>query len=68
MAGDLVNPYPNSHFQQAMVSKKESIYGSHQRAPLGISHDQSSGLHQSINPVQFTFGIQTEKGEFIWKG
>lgn len=64
MARQLLNPQPNSLFRQRCFDKKENIYASHQRAPLGQSHDQTPGLPQRLNPTKFTFGIQTEKGRF----
>jgi len=69
MASELLNPAPNSMFKQATLNKKEDLYLSHQKAPLGTSHNQASGLPNGLNPTTFTFGIQTEKdgsaGELI---
>jgi len=61
-AKQLVNPQPNTLFHQRRLDKKEDLYSSHQRAPLGVSHDQSIGLPRGLDPVNFTFGIRTEKG------
>jgi hypothetical protein len=63
-AGELVNPQPNSLYRQRLLDKKEDLYASHYRAPLGVSHDQGIGLPRGIDRVNFTFGIRTEKGMF----
>ena len=34
-AGDLVNPVPKTAFRQRMEDKKESLYLSKKKAPLG---------------------------------
>ena len=65
VAGNLLNPQPISKFQQKKANKKESIYASHLRAPIGKSHDQKQGLPAKMNTDDFTFGIQTHKGKFI---
>lgn len=59
-SGELVNPYPKTLFNQRKLDRKEKIYASHVRAPLGVSHDQSHGLPKGLNRDQFTFGIPTE--------
>lgn len=64
MARDLVNPPPNTLFRQRLLDKKEDLYSSHQKGPLGKSHDQSHGLPNHLNPNAFTFGIRTEKDGF----
>lgn len=61
MAGELLNPYPNSLFRQRLMDKKESIYASHINGPLGKSHDQTPGLPSHLDKNRFTFGIRTEK-------
>lgn len=61
MARELVNPQPNSLFKQKLADKKESIYASHMKGPIGYSHDQRQRLPQGLNPNTFTFGIPTEK-------
>ena len=65
MAGDLVSPMPKSRFHQGLIERKESCYHTHQKAPLGTSHNQSPGLPMGLNPISVTFGIQTEKGWWI---
>jgi len=61
---ELVNPDPNSLFQQRTVDRREKIYASHIRAPLGISHDQGPGLPRGLDKEEFIFGIPTELGWF----
>lgn len=61
-AGELANPPPKTLFNQRKLDRKENIYASHIRAPLGISHEQSHGLPRGLNRDQFTFGIPTELG------
>nr|KAF6420281.1 EF-hand domain family member B [Molossus molossus] len=52
----LINPQPITTFQQKIKDKKESIYFSNQRAPLGKSHDQSPGLPKGLDILKTTFG------------
>ncbi|XP_054450833.1 EF-hand domain-containing family member B [Pteronotus mesoamericanus] len=52
----LINPQPITAFQQKIKDKKESIYFSNQRAPLGKSHDQSPGLPKGLDVLSTTFG------------
>ncbi|KAM5315265.1 EF-hand domain-containing family member B [Glossophaga mutica] len=52
----LINPQPITTFQQKIKDKKESIYFSNQRAPLGKSHDQSPGLPKGLDVLNTTFG------------
>ncbi|XP_076413643.1 EF-hand domain-containing family member B [Peromyscus maniculatus bairdii] len=52
----LVNPQPITTFQQKIKDKKESIYFSNQRAPLGKSHDQTPGLPKGLDVINTTFG------------
>ncbi|XP_041911683.1 EF-hand domain-containing family member B [Arvicola amphibius] len=52
----LVNPQPITTFQQKIKDKKESIYFSNQRAPLGKSHDQTPGLPKGMDIINTTFG------------
>ncbi|KAK7111234.1 EF-hand domain-containing family member B-like [Littorina saxatilis] len=59
-AGEMVNPHPKTLFQQRSADIKEKNYASHVRGPLGITHDQSTGLPQNLDPLRFTFGIPTE--------
>ncbi|ELK25303.1 EF-hand domain-containing family member B [Myotis davidii] len=55
-ANVLINPQPITTFQQKIKDKKESIYFSNQRAPLGKSHDQSPGLPKGLDVLNTTFG------------
>lgn len=59
-AGELANPRPKTLFQQRLMDKKEGLYATHVRAPLGSSHDQSRGMPKTLDPLKFTFGIPTE--------
>lgn len=58
-ANELVNPRPKTLFQQRTLDRKENLYSSHKRAPLGIAHDQSVGLPKGLNKYEFTFGLPT---------
>ncbi|EDL82848.1 EF hand domain family, member B (predicted), isoform CRA_b [Rattus norvegicus] len=55
----LINPQPITTFQQKVKDKKESIYFSHQRAPLGKSHDQTPGLPKGMDVINTTLGTPT---------
>ncbi|XP_066101621.1 EF-hand domain-containing family member B [Saccopteryx bilineata] len=55
-AKELINPQPITTFQQKIKDKKESIYFSNQRTPLGKSHDQSPGLPKGLDILNTTFG------------
>ncbi|KAL4217128.1 hypothetical protein ACF0H5_023582 [Mactra antiquata] len=59
-ASELVNPRPKSLFQQRKLDRKESHYASHQKAPLGTSHNQDPHLPKGLDKYQFTFGLPTE--------
>ena len=61
VAGELLNPDPKTRFQQGLFNKKESVYASVRRAPIGSCHDPRPGLPHNLDPVTFTFGIRTEK-------
>ncbi|XP_015441255.1 EF-hand domain-containing family member B [Pteropus alecto] len=52
----LLNPQPITTFQQKINDKKESIYFSNQRAPLGKSYDQTPGLPKGLDILNTTFG------------
>lgn len=58
----LVNPQPITTFQQKIKDKKESIYFSNQRAPLGKSHDQTPGLPKGMDIINTTFGTPIIRG------
>ncbi|XP_060065621.1 EF-hand domain-containing family member B-like [Ylistrum balloti] len=59
-AGELANPDPKTLFQQKKLDRKELIYASHLKAPLGTSHNQIPCLPKGLNKDEFTFGIPTE--------
>ncbi|XP_030743523.1 EF-hand domain-containing family member B [Echinops telfairi] len=52
----LINPPPVTTFQQKLKDKKESVYFSSRRAPLGKSHDQAPGLPKGMDIINTTFG------------
>ncbi|KAK2501878.1 hypothetical protein MC885_014311 [Smutsia gigantea] len=62
-ANILVNPQPITKFQQKIKDKKESVYLSNQRAPLGKSHDQTPGLPKGMDILNTTFGTASIRGE-----
>ena len=48
-----------------LILRKEKCYHSHITAPLGKSHDQSTGLPKGLNKDNFTFGVPTQLGMYI---
>ncbi|KFP08610.1 EF-hand domain-containing family member B, partial [Calypte anna] len=54
----LINPPAKSDFQQKIQDKKEAIYLSNRKAPLGRSHDQSPMLPEGLDIINTTFGIK----------
>lgn len=62
-ASELVNPDPKSLFKQRLIDRKESLYASHKRAPVGHSHDQTPGFPEDFDLPTKTFGIRSEKGQ-----
>ncbi|XP_007530090.2 EF-hand domain-containing family member B [Erinaceus europaeus] len=56
LADALINPQPITSFQQKVKEKKESIYFTNQRAPLGRSYDQTPGLPKGLDVLNTTFG------------
>lgn len=59
-AGELANPHQKTLFQQKTLARKELVYASHLRAPLGTTHNQTPCLPKGLNKDEFTFGIPTE--------
>ncbi|XP_062279123.1 EF-hand domain-containing family member B [Scomber scombrus] len=51
----------NTLFQQKLQELSEAAYASRQKAPLGRSHDQQTGLPSWYND-ETTFGVKTLKG------
>lgn len=45
-----------------MKDKKESVYFSNRRAPLGKSHDQTPGLPKGLDLLNTTFGTAIVRG------
>ena len=58
----MINPQPITTFQQKIKDKKESVYLSNQRAPLGKSHDQRPGLPKGLDVLHTTFGTAVVRG------
>ncbi|KAM9387484.1 EF-hand domain-containing family member B [Phaethornis superciliosus] len=54
----LINPLPKTYFQQIIHDKKEEIYLSNRKAPLGRSHDQSPMLPEGLDIINTTFGMK----------
>ncbi|KAM4689635.1 EF-hand domain-containing family member B [Discoglossus pictus] len=61
-AGALINLPPKTLFQQKLSEKKESIYLSRQRTPLGKSYDQTTALPAFMNLNEMTFGLRNTRG------
>ncbi|KAL2084433.1 hypothetical protein ACEWY4_019951 [Coilia grayii] len=61
-SGSLINPAPKTRFQQRLQQADEAGYASHRRAPLGKSHDQSTGLPNWFNINLTTFGVKSPNG------
>ena len=64
--GKLVNPTPKSLFNQTQLNRKEALYASHQRAPLGQVRDTSKTLPHNLDKVEFVFGLASEKGKSVF--
>ncbi|XP_013406172.1 EF-hand domain-containing family member B-like [Lingula anatina] len=60
-AGKLLNPQPLTLFKYKLNQKKEQLYASHRRGPLGKSHDQKPGFPEGLDVDNVTFGILTER-------
>ncbi|KAM7382980.1 hypothetical protein PAMP_002670 [Pampus punctatissimus] len=57
----ILSPPQNTLFQQKLQELSEAVYASKQKAPLGRSHDQRTGLPTWYND-KTTFGVKTVKG------
>ncbi|XP_069816527.1 EF-hand domain-containing family member B isoform X3 [Dendropsophus ebraccatus] len=55
-AGSLINVPLRTLFQQKLLEKKESLYSSARRTPLGRSYDQAVAFPADINFNETTFG------------
>ncbi|XP_042280325.1 EF-hand domain-containing family member B [Thunnus maccoyii] len=62
--GDILSPPQNTLFQQKLQELSEAVYASRQKAPLGRSHDQHTGLPTWYND-ETTFGVKTVKGSGV---
>ncbi|KAM3928615.1 EF-hand domain-containing family member B [Leptodactylus fuscus] len=60
-AGSLVNVPLKTLFQQKILEKKESIYSSARRTPLGRSHDQTVAFPANINFNETSFGRKYQR-------
>lgn len=58
-----MNPSRQSFYQQKLLQRSEAVYASSRKAPLGRSHDQSSGLPNWYND-KTTFGVKSLKGKY----
>ena len=63
IAKDLVNPPPKTLVQQRVIDKKEGIYLSHQKKPLGEIPDQTLSFPVGFDRGKTIFGIKTVKGK-----
>ncbi|KAM9308164.1 EF-hand domain-containing family member B [Gastrophryne carolinensis] len=61
-AGSLINVPSRTLFQQKLIEKRESLYSSHRRTPLGKSHDPTAAFPASMNVNEITFGRKYERG------
>ncbi|XP_031693948.1 EF-hand domain-containing family member B-like [Oncorhynchus kisutch] len=64
--GLVINPPPKTIYQQRLHQLHEAGYSTNQKAPLGISHDQSPGLPRCgaiINPPKSVEQVETEAQE-----
>ncbi|MEE6466045.1 hypothetical protein FKM82_006809 [Ascaphus truei] len=61
-AGSLINAPLKTFFQQKVNEKKESLYSSHQRAPLGKTYDQTGAFPVGMDLNAITFGNKITRG------
>ncbi|XP_077347528.1 EF-hand domain-containing family member B [Lithobates pipiens] len=61
-AGSLINVPSKPLFQQKLIEKRESLYSSRRRTPLGKSHDQTTAFPPTINLSEIIFGRKYERG------
>uniref|UniRef100_A0A8C6WIK7 EFHB C-terminal EF-hand domain-containing protein n=1 Tax=Neogobius melanostomus TaxID=47308 RepID=A0A8C6WIK7_9GOBI len=57
-SSSLLNPAKGSVFQDKLQELSEAVFGSRQRAPLGKSHTQRSGLPAQVDPHSTVFGVR----------
>ncbi|XP_065052077.1 EF-hand domain-containing family member B-like [Rhopilema esculentum] len=57
-ARDLILPRPKSLYVQRLCDKKEDLYATRKKAPLGKSHDQRVGLPKGVEPYDVRYGIK----------
>ncbi|KAG9476173.1 hypothetical protein GDO78_002976 [Eleutherodactylus coqui] len=60
-AGSLINLPLKTLFQQKLLEKKESLYSSARRTPLGKSYDQAAAFPANINFNNTTFGRKYQR-------
>uniref|UniRef100_A0A673LRZ6 EF-hand domain family, member B n=1 Tax=Sinocyclocheilus rhinocerous TaxID=307959 RepID=A0A673LRZ6_9TELE len=58
-AGSVINPAPKTHFQERLHHFHEFNYANYQKAPLGRSGVQGSGLPSWLDAEKSTFGVTT---------
>lgn len=58
----MINPPIRTRVEHIFADKITAAYPSHQRAPLGKSHDQAPGLPEGLDIYNTTFGKRILKG------
>ncbi|CAH1117708.1 unnamed protein product [Phaedon cochleariae] len=58
----LLNPTVNTRFQSLIEDLKNTTYDSYWNKPIGKGRDQVPGLPKGMDPIEVTFGKQSEKG------
>ncbi|XP_076868516.1 EF-hand domain-containing family member B isoform X2 [Brachyhypopomus gauderio] len=58
-AGSVINPPPNTRFQESLRAFQESIYDSSQKAPLGRSQLKGPGLPVHLDYTKTAFGVKS---------
>ncbi|KAM5157314.1 EF-hand domain-containing family member B [Mantella aurantiaca] len=61
-AGSLINTPSRTLFQQKLIERREALYSSHSRTPLGRSHDQTTAFPPTMSVSEITFGRKYERG------
>ncbi|XP_059364811.1 EF-hand domain-containing family member B-like [Carassius carassius] len=56
-AGSVINPAPKTRFLERLRQLQEINYATNQKAPLGRSQVQSTGLPSWLDPEKTTFGV-----------
>ncbi|XP_063778264.1 EF-hand domain-containing family member B [Pseudophryne corroboree] len=61
-AASLINVPSNTFFRQKLIEKRESLYSSRRRAPLGKSSDPTGAFPATMDLSEATFGRKYERG------